>query len=97
MFYKIHTRTFKPMVISNDKLIGLNHLFQMDCVMVKNFEEIKRFSKNELIKLILIMFYAFKSYDFVDYLINLLDKKNDTSYIVKYRYLIKDLKISKKY
>ena len=36
MFNKIHTRTFKPMVISNDKLIGLNHLFQMDCVMVKN-------------------------------------------------------------
>ena len=49
------------------------------------------------IKLILIMFYSFKSYDFVDYLINLLDKKNDTSYIVKYRNLIKDLKISKKY
>ena len=38
MFNKIHTRTFKPMVISNDKLIGLNHLFQIDCVMVKNFE-----------------------------------------------------------
>ena len=97
MFNKIHTRAFKPMKISNNNLIGLNNLFQLDCVMVKNFEEIKNYDQNELIKLILIMFYSFKSYDFVGYLINLLDKKNDTSYIVKYRNLIKDLKISKKY
>jgi len=97
MFNKIHTRTFKPMVISNDKLIGLNHLFQMDCVMVKNFEEIKRFSKNELIKLILIMFYSFKSYDFVDYLICLLDENHGTKHINEYRKQLKNLKISKKY
>ena len=47
--------SLEPMKISNNNLIGLNHLFQLDCVMVKNFEEIKNYDQNELIKLILII------------------------------------------
>ena len=97
MFNKINTRSFKPMVVANNKNLGINHLFQLDCVMVKNFKEIKLLDKESLMKLILIMFYSFKSYDFVDYLITILDDKFKTSFIEKYRALHKDFKINKKY
>ena len=97
MFNKINTRSFKPMVVANNKNLGINHLFQLDCVMVKNFKEIKLLDKESLMKLILIMFYSFKSYDFVDYLITILDNKFKTSFIEKYRALHKDFKINKKY
>ena len=97
MFNKINTRSFKPMVVANNKNLGINHLFQLDCVMVKNFKEIKLLDKESLMKLILIMFYSFKSYDFVDYLITILDNKFNTSFIEKYRALHKDFKITKKY
>ena len=97
MFNKINTRIFKPMVLANNKTLGLNHLFQLDCVMVKNFEEINKFSEEDLTKLILIMFYSFKSYDFVDYLISMMDEKYGTNILDKYRLLNKNLKIIKKY
>ena len=74
-----------------------NNLFQLDCVMVKNFEEINKLSEEGLTKLILIMFYSFKSYDFVDYLISMLDEKYGTNILNKYRLLNKNLKIIKKY
>ena len=85
------------MVLANNKTLGLNHLFQLDCVMVKNFEEINKFSEEDLTKLILIMFYSFKSYDFVDYLISLMDKKFNTNFIEQYRLLNKSFKIIKRY
>ena len=97
MFNKINTRSFKPMVVANNKNLGINHLFQLDCVMVKNFKEIKLLDKESLMKLILIIFYSFKSYDFVDYLITILDDKFKTSFIEKYRALHKDFKINKRY
>ena len=97
MFNKINTRIFKPMVLANNKTLGLNHLFQLDCVMVKNFEEINKLSEENLTKLILIMFYSFKSYDFVDYLISMMDEKYGTNILDKYRLLNKNLKIIKKY
>ena len=97
MFNNINTRIFKPMILANNKTLGLNHLFQLDCVMVKNFEEINKFSEEDLTKLILIMFYSFKSYDFVDYLISMMDEKYGTNILDKYRLLNKNLKIVKKY
>ena len=97
MFNKINTRIFKPMVLANNKTLGLNHLFQLDCVMVKNFEEINKFSEEDLTKLILIMFYSFKSYDFVDYLISMMDEKYGTNILDKYRLLNNNLEIIKKY
>ena len=97
MFNNINTRIFKPMILANNKILGLNHLFQLDCVMVKNFEEINKFSEEDLTKLILIMFYSFKSYDFVDYLISVMDEKYGTNILDKYRLLNKNLKIVKKY
>ena len=97
MFNNINTRIFKPMILANNKTLGLNHLFQLDCVMVKNFEEINKFSEEDLTKLILIMFYSFKSYDFVDYLISMMDEKYGTNILDKYRLLNKNLKIIKKY
>jgi len=97
MFNNINTRVFKPMILGNNKMMGLNHLFQLDCVMVKNFEEINKLSLESMTKLILIMFYSFKSYDFVDYLISLMDEKYGTNSLEKYRLLLKNLKMSKKY
>ena len=85
------------MILGNNKMMGLNHLLQLDCVMVKNFEEINKLSEENLTKLILIMFYSFKSYDFVDYLISSMDKKYGTNNLEKYRLLLKNLKMTKKY
>ena len=97
MFNKVNTKPFKPMKINNSIYQGLHHLFQLDCVMVNNFQNIDSFSKEDLTKLILIMFYSFKSYDFVDYLIRIMDKKFNSNLIEQYRKLNSSFKILKKY
>jgi len=97
MFNKVNTKPFKPMKINNSIYQGLHHLFQLDCVMINNFQNITSFSKEDLTKLILIMFYSFKSYDFVDYLIRILDKKFNLNLIEQYRKLNSSFKIVKKY
>ena len=97
MFNKVNTKPFKPMKINNSIFQGLHHLFQLDCVMINNFQNIDSFSKEDLTKLILIMFYSFKSYDFVDYLIKIMDKKFNLNLIEKYRKLGSSFKIQKKY
>ena len=97
MFHKINTKAFKPMIIANKTTIGLHTIFQLDCVFVRNFNEIEKLDQDKLKKLILIMFYSFKSYDFVDYLINKLDKVSNSNFIKEYRNLISTLKLTKKY
>ena len=97
MFNKVNTKPFKPMKINNSIFQGLHHLFQLDCVMINNFQNIDSFSKEDLTKLILIMFYSFKSYDFVDYLIRIMDKKFNLNLIEQYRKLNSSFKILKKY
>jgi len=97
MFNKVNTKPFKPMKLNNNVFIGINHLFQLDCVMIRNLDDISNFNKEDLTKMILIMFYSFKSYDLVDYLINIMDKKFNTNYIEKYRSISSSFKISKRY
>ena len=97
MFNKVNTKPFKPMKINNSIYQGLHHLFQLDCVMINNFKNVNSFSKEDLTKLILIMFYSFKSYDFVDYLIRIMDKKFNLNLIEQYRKLNSSFKILKKY
>lgn len=97
MFSDINTKSFKPMIIGTDTGSGLNTVFQLDCVFVKNFNEIDKFNAEKLKKLILIMFHCYKSYDFVDFLICKLDSILNTNYIYEYRKLIPTLKIHKKY
>ena len=97
MFHNINTRTFKPMIIAKNTTIGLNTIFQLDCVFVKNYKEIEKLNEEKLKKLILIMFYSYKSYDFVDYLINKLDQLLGSNYIEEFRKLMPSLKVKKKY
>jgi FkbM family methyltransferase len=97
MFYKINTRTFKPMILNNNTGIGLHTIFQLDCVFVKNYQEIDKLDEEKLKKLILIMFYSYKSYDFVDFLITRLDKLLGTNHINDFRKLISKLKMPKIY
>ena len=97
MFNNINTRIFKPMLLNNNPYKGIHHLFQLDCVMIKNFEKINKLNEDKLIKLILILFYSFKSYDLVDYLITILDKKYKTNYISNYRNLLTKQKTNKIY
>jgi FkbM family methyltransferase len=97
MFNKVNTKPFKPMKLNNNIFMGINHLFQLDCVMIKNLDEINNLKKEDIIKMILIMFYSFKSYDFVDYLISIMDKKFNTNFIEQYRLIGASFKISKRY
>tara|TARA_Y100000816_G_C26064118_1_gene559110 strand:- start:556 stop:1389 length:834 start_codon:yes stop_codon:yes gene_type:complete len=97
MFNHINTRSFKPTMISKNPYIGLNHIFQLDCVLIKNLKIIDNYNIEKLKKLILILFYSFKSYDLVDYLIRLLDKKNNQSNIEEFRKIFSKLKIKKIY
>ena len=80
MFNNINTKTFKPMRLGNDTDNGLHTIFQLDCVFVKNYKEIEKLNEEKLKKLILIMFYSYKSYDFVDYLICRLDNLSGTMF-----------------
>ena len=97
MFNNINTRTFKPMIIDNHPHKGLHHLFQLDCVMIQKFENIKKLDQDQLIKLILILFYSFGSYDLVDHLIDIFDKKYNTENLSIYRNQNSKLKLQKKY
>ncbi len=97
MFNNINTRMFKPMLFNNDPYKGLHHLFQLDCVLIKDFNNIEKFDYEKLVKLILILFYSFKSYDLVDYLVNQLDKKFNTNFIDKYRQLLSEVKLNRIY
>lgn len=97
MFNNINTRMFKPMLLNNDPFNGLHHLFQLDCVFIKNFNNLKSLSQEDLIKLALILFYSFKSYDLVDFIITIIDKKFKTSHITKYRDLLSKHQLIKKY
>lgn len=97
MFHNINTRTLKPMVVGGNTGNGLKTIFQLDCVFVKNYSIIEELTIERLKKLILIMFYSYKSFDFVDYLISLLDKKQKTDLIKDFRNLIPSLKLEKKY
>ena len=97
MFNKINSRTFKPMTIQNDIYTGLHHLLQLDCVFIKNFGEIEKMNIEKLKKLILILFYSFKSFDLVDFLICKLDKLTNKNFISHYRKLMTTQKMFKKY
>lgn len=97
MFNKVNTKPFKPMKVNNSIFMGINHLFQLDCVMIKNLNKIDSLSKEEIIKMILIMFYSFKSYDFVDYLISEMDKRFNSNFLEQYRKMSSSFKILKKY
>ena len=97
MFNNINTRSFKPTIISKNPYTGLHHLFQLDCVLIKNFKIIESYSVDDLKKLILILFHSFKSYDLVDYLVRLLDKKTNNKNIDKFRNILSKTKIEKKY
>ena len=97
MFSTIETRSFKPMIIAKNSKLGLHYLYQLDCVFIKNFDEVDKLDINKLLKLIYIMFYGFNAYDFVDLLFQKLDYKYKKNYLEKYKELIKNLKINKRY
>ena len=97
MFSKINTRSFKPIIFFKNPYIGLNHIHQLDCVLIKNLKFINTYNTSQLSKLILILFYSFKSYDLVDYLLKILDQKNNTKFVEKFRSILSKIKIVKKY
>ena len=61
-------------MVNKDNYSGLHHLFQLDCVFIKNLENLNKINIENLKKMILIMFWCFKSYDLVHLLITKLDK-----------------------
>ena len=85
------------MLLNNNPYKGLHHLFQLDCVLIKDFSFIKKFDNEKLIKLILILFYSFKSYDLVYYLISILDKNNNTNFLNEYKKILSKVKFEKIY
>ena len=97
MFNKINTRCFKPTTLQNNIYSGINHLFQLDCVFIKNLNLINHLSVEELKKLSLILFYSFKSYDLVDVFVQKISEIESVNYITQYRDLMKTIKINKNY
>ena len=97
MFQKINTKTFKPVVLGGSSLNGLHTLIQLDCVFVPSYETINELNSEDLKKLINIMHYSYNSYDFADFLIRLLEKRENVEIVEKYRNDVAKLKILKKY
>jgi hypothetical protein len=97
-FNRIDTRCFKPMILDHhNNLTGINHLFQLDCIFIKKFEEIEKFNVVQLKKLAFILFYSFKSYDLVDLLIQKISKIESIDYLTQYRNLMTTIRIKKNY
>ena len=97
MFNKIDTRCFKPTILQNNIYSGVNHLFQLECVFIKNLNLINDLSVEELKKMSLILFYSFKYYDLVDVLIQRISEIESVNYIAQYRDLMKTTKINENY
>ena len=97
MFNKINTRCFKPTTLQNNIYSGLHHLFQLDCVFIKSFKLMNNLNSDELKKIALILFYSFKSYDLVDFLIQRISIIDSIDYISQYRTLMSSIKINKSY
>lgn len=98
MFNDIHTRPFKPMIfLPNNPYAGSNNIFQLDCVFIKNINFLLKLENEELAKIILILFYCFKSYDLCYILIYELEKRIKKNLISNYENLISKLEIKKKY
>ena len=97
MFNKINTRCFKPTTLQNNIYSGLHHLFQLDCVFIKSFKLMNNLNSDELKKMALILFYSFKSYDLVDFLIQRISIIDSIDYISQYRTLMSSIKINKSY
>ena len=97
MFNKINTRCFKPMTLQNNIYAGINHLFQLDCVFIKDLNLIDFLNVDDLKKISLILFYSFKPYDLVDMLIQKISDIESVNYIEKYREIIKTIKVNKNY
>ena len=51
MFNRIHTKSFKPMLIQNNIFRGINHLFQLECVFIKSMSNINKLDIDNLIKI----------------------------------------------
>ena len=96
MFNRINTRSFIPMTFK-DLYSGLNHLFQLDCVFIKNFDEINKYNEEQLKKLILILFYSFQSYDLVLFLILKLEAITKKNYSTEYKKLLEFVKMKRIY
>ena len=94
-FSKIETRSFKPTVIGGNSKWGLHYIYQLDCVFIKNFDEIENFSLNDLLKLSYIMYYGFNAFDFVDFLFQIIDKKYNKNYLNDFRKSILEFKVNK--
>jgi hypothetical protein len=85
------------MTMPNHRLAGINHLLQLDCVFIKNFDEIKKYSNENLKKLAMILFFSFRSYDLVDFIIQKISNNESNNYIGKYREIVKNFKVYKIY
>ena len=98
MFNQINTRCFKPMIVQEDIYAGgVNHLFQLDCVFIKNLNLIDSLSVEELKKLSLILFYSFKSYDLAGMLIQRISEIESVNYIEQYNDHLRTIKINRNY
>ena len=98
MFNQINTRCFKPMTVQEDIYAGgINHLFQLDCVFIKNLNLIDTLGVEKLKKLALILFYSFKSYDIADMLVERISEIESVNYIEQYRDHLKTIKINRNY
>ena len=96
-FNKMNTRCFKPFILQNNVYLGLNHLFQLDCVFIKKLNLLDNLDLEQLKKIALILFYSFKSYDLVDYIISKISKLEKNEIIFEYRNLMKNIQINKRY
>ena len=95
MFNGIRTGMFKPMKLKENINSGLNHLLQLDCVFVKNLNNLNKFNIENLKKMILIIFWSFKSYDLAHLLISKLDELTGLNHLELF--LNQDIKINKNY
>lgn len=96
-FNTIDTRCFKPVILQNNIHLGLNHLFQLDCVFIKKLNLLDKFDLEQLKKIALTLFYSFGSYDLVDYIVSKISKSEKKDIIFEYRNLMKNVRIKKIY
>jgi FkbM family methyltransferase len=79
LFYKLSTRTLKPIVVNKDIRQGIHQVFEADVVYVRRFDEFDKLEVDELLKIALMAHDLWESLDLAALALGAADKKTGLS------------------
>ncbi len=90
-FDPLVTRDFAPMLMGNEPFAGHSQVFWADAIFVRDFTRLDRLSADQLLRLAVILYDCYRSYDLVLYLLREHDRRTQQGYGAKFFTLVQRL------